>query len=243
MKKIFFTILSLFALVASNAQCTPDSVTYKSPGIYPKSLPDAKANVVYSQVIQFKFPKDTTVSGLTGHIDSASITSIDGMPFSFAYHCSNKSCTYKGGQNGCVQITGNPKDSQIGSKTLKVNVLAYVTSSLLGHIQIPYSGNVGLNIVANSGLFYQSASTIKASQNFPNPFSTNTEIQFVSASHQSAYIKVSNELGQVVYSRALTANEGLNTFSFDRNSLPAGMYFYNLQMGNEMVARSMVIKD
>src|ERR1022692_4391999 len=114
MKKILFTVVSMFVFFGSFAQspCTPDkSITTR--GLYPSKL-NAKTNNPYSQTLQFKFPNDTTVP-IFGKIsiDSGRIQSITHLPYSFTYKCSSPRCTYIGGANGCALITGNPVDSQI----------------------------------------------------------------------------------------------------------------------------------
>jgi hypothetical protein len=245
MKKLLFTFFLTAAFFYANAQttCVPDSVTYKYTGIYPKKLPDATTKVAYNTTIQFKFPKDTSVSGISGHIDSATIVSVVNKNNIFTYKCSNASCTYKGGQNGCVVLSGTPTDKEVGTDTLHVNVLLYVTTGF-GPVQAPYSGNVTLNVVHNSAIFYQEANnSFSVDQNFPNPFSSGTEISFNMESAQPAILKVSNELGQMVYLKKLSATAGQNTVSFNRENLPSGIYFYNIQSGQNTITRRMVIKD
>jgi hypothetical protein len=251
MKKIIFTIFALIVFYGAKAQspCIPDSIHYPGDGIHPDSLPHARAGVAYSQVIQFRFPTDTqlTVSGskYQVHIYSAKIKSVFGLPASFAYQCSDTSCTYKSGKYGCLLLTGNPVASQVGKHVLQVNFLLDVHVTTLGvdANNVPDSGFINFTIDAGSGIFYGGNNSNIVSQNFPNPFNVNTEIQFNTSSSQPVAFKVTNELGQQVYVRSLPATQGLNSFTFERNNLPSGMYFYSIQMGNDIVTRRMVIKD
>jgi len=246
MKHLIFTILAICTFNISYSQCIPDSISHHYTGIRPTQLPNAKANNPYNQTIQFKFPKDTTVS-VSGFPINATITSIviknvKNLPKTMTYACSNSNCTYAGGAYGCISITGTPLDGDVGTDSL--NVILVINANYMGApISANDSGKVGLIIDAGSGIFFGGSNAITSFQNYPNPFSTSTEIQFSATSVQTAIFKVSNELGQQVYNRNLAPNTGLNTISFERNNLPAGIYLYSIQMGNDVVTRRMVIKD
>jgi hypothetical protein len=248
MKKLTFTLLLLCSYIFVSAQCTPDSVTYPGTGIHPTSLPDAVSNVSYSQTVQFKFPKDTSMNymgfPITARIDSVKIDSAK-LPKSFTYKCNSTNCLYKGGQYGCVLLTGSPVNAQIGTYNMEIYYTAHIFITSLGAPAVMSdSGKIALKIVHNSGIFYQTADNAFAlSQNYPNPFSATTQITFNSGGNMNASLKVSNELGQTVFTNNIRAHEGQNIINFERAGLPSGIYFYSIQAGNDVVTRRMVIKD
>jgi len=251
MKSIIFTIVAVFVSIGVFAQapCTPDSTTYPYDGLHPSTLPDAKAGTAYSQTINFKFPKDTATTyqgfGVTVRVDSITIDSARHLPASFTYACGNKTCTYPGGKYGCVQITGNPTSGEIGTHDIEVYYTAFVTETQFGiPIVLHDSGKIAFKIDAGSGIFNAPANNMfTISPNFPNPFNHSTEIEFNAPGNVDGSFSVSNELGQKVYTQQVKTIGGQNTILFERNALPAGMYFYSLQFGNDIVTSRMVIKD
>ena len=252
MKKILtlLAVLFVFLKVSGQSPCTVDSSKFPKGtnfGIYPDSL-IAPANYDYSQVMQFKFPKDSTYSGFAVTIDSVKIDSVNKLPKTFSYQCMSKTCTYKGGSFGCAVVKGKPVNSQKGVYKLHLYFTIYVHSALIQtEIPVPDSGALKLTIDSNghnSSIFDQFVNTkFEVCQNYPNPFNQGTIVSFNSPGVQPVYVIVRNELGQEVYMEKLPAMEGPNTFNFARKNLPQGMYFYSIQNGVNIITKSMVIKD
>ena len=75
---------------------------------------------------------------------------------------------------------------------------------------------------------------------FPNPFRDLTTIEFVSE-NEFVRISVFDALGselQVLMSKTLPA--GTHQITFDGNKLPAGSYFYRIQMDGKLTTKRMV---
>jgi hypothetical protein len=81
--------------------------------------------------------------------------------------------------------------------------------------------------------------SIKAS---PNPFNSQTVINFKSTNQQFIEFTVKSLLGKTVYFEKITAKIGLNFILFIRNDIPKGMYIYTLQSENEVVSKRLIIK-
>jgi len=77
---------------------------------------------------------------------------------------------------------------------------------------------------------------------YPNPFSTDTSINFKSAKSQTIVFTIKNLLGTTVYEEQINAAAGNNTIPFNRNSLTKGMYIYSLQTDVEIVSKRLIIK-
>ena len=77
---------------------------------------------------------------------------------------------------------------------------------------------------------------------YPNPASQNVTIQFSSNTPAQYLISLTDLAGRQVYSSAFAANEGVNNCTFNIQNLSPGMYFLNVQNG-EQVQRVKLIKE
>lgn len=100
------------------------------------------------------------------------------------------------------------------------------------------SGNSNWNITSADILTAPSAFELQ--QNYPNPFTAQTNITFVLASRMHIYFSVFNSLGQEV---ALLLDrqmeQGMHTVSFDASALPSGVYFATLRAGGYTESKRM----
>ncbi|MBI1288022.1 MAG: T9SS type A sorting domain-containing protein [Flavobacteriales bacterium] len=78
--------------------------------------------------------------------------------------------------------------------------------------------------------------------NQPNPFGLSTVITFNSSKAKAVEFAVFNILGDQLAAKRIQANQGVNRFEFDRNGLPAGVYFYSISDGNAVITKKMVIE-
>lgn len=84
--------------------------------------------------------------------------------------------------------------------------------------------------------------TLALEQNYPNPFSQSTTIQFETPEAGSVRIAVYNALGQQV--RLLEDGfraAGKHVVALDADSLPSGLYLYRLETENQTLTRRMLI--
>jgi len=80
------------------------------------------------------------------------------------------------------------------------------------------------------------------SQNYPNPFNPSTTIKFSLPVSGSVTLKIFNLLGEEVAQLLhgeMTA--GLHTVQFNAGLLPSGIYFYQLQSGNSIETKRMLL--
>ncbi len=199
MKRLLLLIPFLAASLYSNAQCVPDTMM-DSIGIYPRHLPTATAGTAYSEVVQFKFPTDTSFGGFEATIDSVRIDSVEFMPPGFSYDPNEADSTYDGGQNGCVLVSGNPMLSDTGVH----NMVVYAT--VFGRIfgsptSAVYYDTVSIRILApTSSLAKKLHQNMPFSvrQNHPNPFSVSTQIMFAVPQASAVSFRVYDLLGKPV---------------------------------------------
>ena len=76
----------------------------------------------------------------------------------------------------------------------------------------------------------------------PNPFVTQTKINFVSDSDQTIIFSVKNVLGRTVHKKKMKIKKGKNSIPFSKDNLRSGMYIYAIQNNKELVSKRFVIK-
>ena len=79
-------------------------------------------------------------------------------------------------------------------------------------------------------------------QNYPNPFNPSTHIDFSLPESANIQLEIYNILGQKVQT---LKNErmapGYYSITFEANSLSSGLYIYQLQMGNKVITKRMLL--
>ena len=87
------------------------------------------------------------------------------------------------------------------------------------------------------------AEIFRVSQNFPNPFSNETNVTVYLTEMTDVTLTVTNLLGQTVISQNLgTFNAGNSTITIDANGLSSGVYTYTLSTGTYSVGNKMIVK-
>lgn len=244
MKHLVLLFSFLMLGIAAQAQpCTPDQ-NITQPGIYPDQLPDAKANTSYSEVIQFKFPKDTSFGANEVPIDSVRIDSVKGFPDGFSFQTNKPRPTYLGGENGCVVIMGTANSAQVGPYTITVYATGFARVSGFA-FAAPFEQNVDFNVIEATGIFREKVQPVAfaVEQNYPNPFSAATTITFTLPQAQDVSFRMYDVLGKPLNNREINARKGENTITLERKNLPSGIYFYSIQYGSRVITRRMSIKN
>lgn len=131
MKRLLFGLLLVTLcspLISSAQSCVPDT-SIKNSGFYPASLDTVIPGDNYSQTLQIRVLKDTTII-LFGFpqkafIDSVVLKTIIGLPPGFEYKCYNAACRYVPDSTGCAVLYGTAQPSDAGVYPLKLAVDIY----------------------------------------------------------------------------------------------------------------------
>jgi hypothetical protein len=109
-----------------------------------------------------------------------------------------------------------------------------------------YVGGIGFN---EADYTIQEVKTIdpisnaSVSQNYPNPFSTSTQIAITLNKKANVSVEVYNLVGQRVAGiNAQTLEAGNHTLTLNANSLKSGIYTYSVIANGERITRKMTIK-
>lgn len=245
MKKLLLSIFTLSLAFQGFSQCIPDGNTngglaYPIPanaaGGSPMDTISGATTSAFPDVVQFRLPSDTVLSGLTATIDSIWIESITNFPAGTQYTCNTPNCKWAGGTNGCVTFL----NTSAGSGIIEVQINLKVKGTAFGNtLTIPQSlyykfdaATVGIDEVLNPNGFTMI-------QNMPNPFSEKTTIKFSTPTSVNAQFEVHNLLGQTVYTESIKANPGINTIEFNGSNLPNGTYLFSINNGKATITGKM----
>lgn len=226
-----FVNFFLFISIAALAQpCIPDT-QYTEPGIYPSAFPEATADVQYEEVLHFVFPEDTTIFDYNFTIDSAWIVKIENFPYGFVYNCNNGSCGYKGGERGCLLVSGLPHDSTIGTRFIKVHVKMRGSNAQLGTITETIEDTLEF-VVNPSNTGVEESTQISQLQLLPNPAKGNSRLLFSLPHKEYVTITITDITGKKVHKTIAEGQQGQNSIKLNLSTLPGGIYLFTVSAGN-----------
>lgn len=246
MKKniLLLTAALLFCTFQIMAQCTPDQTITKP--LVPDSatgLPHAYANAQYGTTIQLKVPGSALYMGITVTIDSIKIVSVTGLPSSFSYVCnipSNRA--WPGNSFGCIYLSGNPSDAQQNTvNPIIVTIRAF--GKLMGAPQTVDQPNDNYKIIIEmpQGIADVNSTKFSIDQNIPNPFTSETVIDYNVGKTGPVSFKVFNMLGKEVYCTQIRSEMGRNSYTYKPVNLGPGIYMYSIGSGQNTIVKRMII--
>ncbi len=252
MKQILLVAVLIFTIgFKGYSQCTPSWPSGGGTGISPDSatnLPHGVEGMAYNTTIQFKAPLDTLYLGFPVIIDNITIDNVTGLSTipnisPFTYTTNPSGGIFPGGSVGCINITGTPSIGSNGTYNLGVDVTAtahFQGSSLpitqsytIDFYKIVVDANTSVPVI-NKGKF-------DLTQNFPNPFSTKTNIAFNLPSPSQVTFKVYDLVGNTLNEKIIDGKSGINTIDFDGSNLAEGVYFYSISNGTGVLTRRLII--
>lgn len=85
------------------------------------------------------------------------------------------------------------------------------------------------------------AKAFRLDQNNPNPFGGRTTIDFYLPQAGSTVFTIRDAYGQLIWQQQKDYGAGEQRLRLDELTLPAGVYYYTLQAGEQMATRSMIV--
>jgi hypothetical protein len=250
-KKLLSAVLLITSVgvTSSSAQCTPNVSCAGSAdyGICPDSatgIPAGTVGVAYSTILSIKAPATAAHWGQpAATIDSLVMTGVDGLAPGLSYHCVPANCSFVGGQNGCILISGTP--TAVWNHIITVHIKACVAFNgshfcdPTDHSNTQYRSKVNLP----AGIESLDLTKFDVEQNAPNPFGDRSEIHFTSVNNTEVEFRVYDLLGAVVYVNKFKASKGVNTITIEANSFSSGVYMYSVKNGDTTITKRMVVSS
>lgn len=220
--------------------CTPDP-NLTSPGIRPDTvtnLPPAFTGVPYQAVISAFVPSDTTYSGITAIIDSICVVNVLGLPSGFSWVTDKPSKCWKGGQKGCMLISGVTYN--IGLYPLRIPLMIH---GKLGGMPLSLPDTVrGYKINVTTGIDEHESQTFFVEQVYPNPADNELIFDIYAIEPSKLNIVICNIIGQKVLSKDEFLKVGKNILSVDISFLNEGIYTYTLSVGKSSITKKLLIR-
>ncbi len=231
-------ILTLLIFVYNNvilAQCIPaDSLTCPDPEnngqVCPDTLPGAVTGELYSQVATIKPPLtvgDTIVLDLH-HIQ---LMDVENLPDNITWVSNEPNNEFMAGAYYCILLEGTP--SIPGTYYLKIIVDAYVI--ILPELppvnigQTMDSTTLFITVTDPSGITENPSRNLVITENFPNPFTSETIINYYSTETGTLLFEVFDILGNCVYKKNYSMTRGDNAIHFCGENISNGNYYYLLR--------------
>lgn len=242
MKKYLFSVVLFIAIsfVAVSQPCTPDPAL-TVPGFSPDSvtnLPPGTAGQYYQAVISAKIPTDTVFLGMTVQIDSIGVTNVIGLPAGLTWVTDSPNNYWGGGQKGCLLIEGTTTVE--GVHNLKIALMAH--GGLPGlPLTVPDTVKFYKIDMQPSGVVSLSRESFSVGKAFPNPANDFTTIEVISSGNEQVSFTLFNLVGTVISESKHQLSPGLNNLTVSLKQFPAGMYFYKISNGENVITRKLNI--
>jgi Secretion system C-terminal sorting domain len=242
---LFFTLLGISSLSLSGQVCTPD-LSMKSTGVFPTTLPAARVNEAYSQILQYYVTKDTMVNVpqlgmVNAKVDSLRIKQIIGVPNGMTYACNTMNCAIPGGGNGCIKVTGTPTQKGVFKLKIVIEIVASVLlfkQTIVDTIQnytVTVSPGVGIEQINDQ--FNEGISI------YPNPLGGGfLSFNYLGTSNYNGKIMVFNAQNNMVFDMPYFFQHGIKTNEIKLPELSAGIYFVAFSKPNGLVYKKVIIE-
>jgi len=247
MKHLLLSAFSSLAVLAASAQCVPETdFGDEAFGVNPDTIVNfapAAINTFYVQQIDVLVPENGGFVGLDfATVDSASISSISGLPAGLTYECADQlstPCTFPGGSLGCGVISGIP--SQAG--VFELDVVLTIYGSFLGTaLDVPFPVE-NYRIVVDGPVNTQEAAALRfgLSPSVPNPAVGHTRLQLQAPRPEMAFVTVFDLVGKKVMEVAHMLQAGGNEIPMELHGLETGIYIYRVDAFGESLSGRFVV--
>lgn len=236
--KVLILLVTIINASVLMAQCVPDNTVPKG-AILPEHIKLGYVNIPYSEVIYYRAPDDTSAVTQFGtvpvRVDSMEITGVEGLPSGFNYVCHISNCRFKGGEAGCLTVTGTP--ANVGTYPLKVYIRTYATVitpfAEIPQIQNDTNERFALIVYANVGLNKLTENNLV--NIYPNPVKDVLHINTQTETRKTALLY--NSAGMLVEQTSLNKNANLKTAH-----LKGGIYYLKLTDNTETTTLKVVLQ-
>ncbi len=234
-------VLGIMTGSALYGQCTPDPACVDDddiPGQFcPRDLPDGVINTLYDETVTV-IPPDTFEIQDFGSlkINHIKIDSVENLPAGLDYF-PNADIFYPD-NSYCIQLSGTP--TELGTDTLAIYITANVDIFGGLDVQVVDDTSITITILETSEIGPQEGSGLRVYQNYPNPFSELTRLNYYVPYRDRIELNVYNVLGVLVHHENEVVPPGAHSFSFDGAELQPGTYFYRVKSRESIYSGKLV---
>lgn len=216
----------------------------------PSTVGEVMGNPYYIPNPLLPFPPEIDIAPLS--ITKINLVQINGLPDVMSTYISSSDSSYSGDTVGCVSLYGYPSQNEIGEHNLEILIdgEVYVPLGELSFTTTLYEELGQYEVIAGYNFIVQSEQVsinenselaFSMSQNTPNPFSSQSSIEFNSNTEGEYLFSIVNILGKVQDNRVIAANLGPNKINIDAANLSSGIYFYSLANAKGVITKKMII--
>jgi len=251
----------LVAYADSSFGLWPDSATFINDGSF--------LGQAYDKQIDIKTFVDTSFTGQDVKIDAFKILSVTGLPEGFSW--TGGGPTWDGtdtwynigaDEDGtedpsaladeAAVAAASDSPTEVTDYPLVVNVDIRIGDADLALLIGQWASALGQAVAVESYILrvnptvgiadMLNTSRFDVGQNYPNPATGETIINFSTPASSTVDFAVYNMLGVVVMNETINAEAGINEFRFDSNRLSSGMYVYTMRNNGSTVTKRMIVK-
>jgi hypothetical protein len=201
-------------------------------------LPYAQVNQPYSQVLQFRVPKDTTVPGFGQlEINNIKVIALEGAPSGFTIAPNPTDSIFPSQTRGCLTMSGisTVADSIELRLAVQYDIKSPAAPSILLQDTLKDFYLVTQNLVS-----IDENPKFTKPKLFPNPANASTSLTFTSVSND-VHLKVYNIIGDIIYQEEIKATNGANEIKFDTSKWTSGVYVYSLKSSGQTFSGRFVV--
>jgi hypothetical protein len=245
MKKLYILIGIAIALsfpsISAYSQCDPLSSEQcpdpeNNGQVCPDSLEPAFLNQFYSQVATIKTPavyyQPPDSTAITLH--HVQLVELGNLPPGITWLSDSPDSNFIAGEYNCVLMEGQPESAGLFPLRIKIDVYVVVFPGFppVKVATVTDSTSLNLLVIDDSGTPEGGDWEVSESQNFPNPFRTETRIPFIADRPGEVSFNVYTLMGQLVHQEEFIAEKGENEILFNGRDLPEGSYYFVIRTGN-----------
>lgn len=247
----FIFAFSIFGVALSAQVCNIDP-SLVEPGIYPPGssqsdsvivMPNGMVGNFYDEVAQIVVPLDTNVvfggSTFSATIDSIRILQLVDMPASIGYACNVSNCTWPGGDNGCVRLSGTPVQGDVGLHEVTVQCIGWATVGIFGQVSDTINFYMDITIDNQISIAENALASIDI---LPNPIKDRGEFRYYSMAINQYSLKIMNLEGKCIQNLVGETGFGSQVIALDFSDLSSGMYFYVFSASNQNITGKFMIE-
>lgn len=254
MKIKISTFLILISLILNGlnafSQCdpmTPEECSdpENNGEICPDTLEVGFLNRFYSQVATIKppavyfLPPDSTEINLH-HVK---LMEVGNLPPGLTWTSNSADSVFIAGEYYCVLMEGTPDSAGIYPLRVTVDVYVMVFNVPVKVATVTDSTSLSIVVIDDTGIGESFESKVQSLQNVPNPFFSQTTVNYFTEKPANGTFEVYTIQGKRIHTENIHSNKGDNILVYNGINIEPGMYFYLIRLDGFVASGIMIRSD